>query len=145
MVVLKIIAEYLAPRITSPVDYGWLLSGFVKISAGIIQNYLNIKNEPTKSSKDRTEKDLLLVSKTEEWVTEAFIQLFTTLKSPTSPSDRRMILSACTQVTAALYEGQREGFLKGELLQDILNSLAKYIFNTYRLDELIHLFIIRLR
>ena len=124
LVILRIIAESLAPRITSPpqghphrsgitspLDYGWLLSGFVKISAGIIQNYLNIKNEPAKSSEDRTEKDLSLVSKCEEWITQAYMQLFRILKSPTSASDKRMMLAACTQVVAALYESLREGFL----------------------------------
>jgi len=78
----------------------------------VIQNYLNIKNEPTKSSEDRTEKDLSLVSKCEEWVAKAYIQLFRTLKSPSTHSDKKMLLAASTQVVGALYESLREGFLK---------------------------------
>lgn len=106
------IADSLAPRITSPSDYGWLLSGFVKVSAGVIQNYLNIKNEPTKSSEDRTEKDLILVSKCEEWVSNAYIHLFATLKTPNTPNEKSMVLAALTQIVGALYESLREGFLK---------------------------------
>jgi hypothetical protein len=112
LVILAIITEFLIPKIPSPVEYGWLLSSFVKISAGIIQTYINIKNEPAKSSEDRTEKDLSLISKCENWVTKTYIQLFGTLKIPTNQSEKNILLAASTQVVAALYESLREGFLK---------------------------------
>lgn len=80
------------------------MAGFIRLSAGIIQNYLTIKNEKSQSNEDRIEKDQILIKYCEEWVANAYLAVFKNIKSPKTQTDKQSILSAFSQIVAALYE-----------------------------------------
>jgi hypothetical protein len=67
------------------------------------------------------------------------------LKSPTRHIEKQCILSAFSQIIGALYESEREGHLKVELLHNILSGAINYLFQNYRIDEIREIFICRLK
>lgn len=102
--ILQISADVLCERISNSEDYNWFLASFVSISANVIQNYLSIKAGPKSGETDRPESDLALVSNCEEWVTRCYLKVFGKLRAPATPSSKRSLLSAFSQILGALYE-----------------------------------------
>lgn len=102
LTILEIAASVFSEKITNVEDYNWFLANFVRVSAGVIQNYLEVRND-AKSSDDRPESDQVLVENCEKWVTSAYLRLFSQLKTPNSPALKRSILSALSQIIGALY------------------------------------------
>lgn len=103
LVILSLVSEIISQRITNLDDYNWFLSGFIQLSASIVQGYLTIKNEKSQSKEDRVDKDLTLLSNCEEWVTKAYLTLFKNLKSPKSEAQKKSVLSALSHIIGALY------------------------------------------
>lgn len=79
------------------------MAGFIALSAGIIQNYLGVKNEKTQSNEDRIDKDIVLVNNCEEWVTNGYLTLFKNLRIPKTIIEKQSALSALSQIIGALY------------------------------------------
>lgn len=107
LVILHLAADVISKRITNLEDYNWFLAGFIRVSAAIIQGYLVTKNEPAKSNEDRIDKDIVMVEKCEEWVTDAYLSLFPNLQSPKTLLEKQSVLSAFSSILAALYESER--------------------------------------
>ena len=81
LVIVAFIGEFVTPRILVE-DYCWFISGFVRLSALTIQNYLKLKNENASSSEDRLENDGVLLKNCEKWVASSYVKMISRLKRP---------------------------------------------------------------
>ena len=74
----------------------------MKLSASVITEYLKLKNEHTMSNTDRSESDMQLVNNCEEWVTQSYIKMITSLKGPGNKEEKQVVLAAFSQIIGAL-------------------------------------------
>jgi hypothetical protein len=111
-----------------------MIATFIRLSAASIQIYLETKNEPTKSSEDRIQEDMILVKNCEKWVTDSYLLLFQNLKIISDSTLKQSLFAALSQLCGALEESSREGNLNIEHINSILASLYTYVVKNYSLS-----------